>query len=69
MYFSDREMGSSPPTGEQIDEAAWDGLRSLVMSAIDDGSFGERFPEYCPDGIGIIGVNPNPPKEGVGSAS
>ena len=43
-YFSDRETGSSPPTGEQIDEAAWDGLRSLVMSAIDDGSFGERFP-------------------------
>ena len=58
-YFSDREMGSSPPTGEQIDEAAWDGLRSLVMLAIDDGSFGERFPEYCPDGIGIIGVNDN----------
>ena len=58
-YFSDREMGSSPPTGEQIDEAAWDGLRSLVMSAIDDGSFGERFPEYCPNGIGIIGVNEN----------
>ena len=58
-YFSDREMGSSPPTGEQIDEAAWDGLRSLVMSAIDDGSFGERFPEHCPDGKGIIGADDN----------
>ena len=34
---------------DAIDERVWRGLRSLIQGGIEDGSFGYRFPEECPD--------------------
>ena len=32
-------------------------LRHLIQSRIDDGSFGFKFPEACPDGAGAYGCD------------
>ncbi len=56
-YFSDRETGGRPRTEEEINEAVWRGIRSLIESRVEDGSFGQRFPEVCPDGSVICGTN------------
>ena len=54
-YFTDRESGSRPRTSEVIDERVWRGIKSYVQSRIDDGSFGETFPDTCPDGTAVCG--------------
>ena len=56
-YWTDREYGVRPPTVEVIDERVWDGLRSLIDTAVDDGSFGYRFPNKCDDGGAVFGCN------------
>ena len=56
-YWTDREYGERPRTIDVIDERVWEGLESLIMIAIDDGSFGFRFPEECPDGGAACGCN------------
>ena len=56
-YWTDREHGARPPTVEVIDERVWDGLRSLIDTAVDDGSFGYRFPNECDDGGAFFGCN------------
>ena len=56
-YWTDREYGARPRTEDVIDERVWDGLHSLIRIAIDDGSFGYRFPEECPDGGAACGCN------------
>ena len=56
-YFSDRENGSRPRTEEEIKEAVWRGIRSLIQSRVEDGSFGQRFPEVCSDDSAIYGTN------------
>ena len=48
-YFTDREFGTVPRATEYIDERLWGGLHSLVETRLDDGSFGFRFPQACPD--------------------
>lgn len=35
----------------------WGGLAGLIQTGIDDGSFGHRFPEMCPDGLGPCGCD------------
>jgi hypothetical protein len=57
LYFSDRERGPRPRTKEEIGATVWAALRHLIQSRIDDGSFGYRFPEACPDGAGPCGCD------------
>ena len=56
-YWTDREYGPRPRTIDVIDERVWEGLEGLIRIAIDDGSFGFRFPEECPDGGAACGCN------------
>lgn len=48
-YFSDRESGERPRTHEVIDRTGWQGLYALIRARIEDGSFGNEFPERCAD--------------------
>jgi hypothetical protein len=56
-YFSDRERGPRPRTLEDIGANVWTGLLHLIQSRIDDGSFGYKFPDVCPDGAGPFGCD------------
>ena len=56
-YFSDRENGPRPRTKEIITETVWNGISAVVQSLIEDGSFGDSFPDQCPDGPSTIGTN------------
>ena len=56
LYFSDRERGPRPRTIEDIGAPLWTALRCLIEARIDDGSFGYKFPEACPDG-GLCGCD------------
>ena len=56
-YWTDREYGARPRTEDVIDERVWGGLQGLIETAIDDGSFGYRFPDKCPDGGVACGCN------------
>ena len=56
-YWTDREYGELPPTVDVIDKRVCKGLESLIRIAIDNGSFGFRFPEECPDGGAAYGCN------------
>jgi hypothetical protein len=49
MYLSDRERGPRARTAEEIGGVLWTALRHLIEGRIDDGSFGYKFPETCPD--------------------
>jgi hypothetical protein len=57
FYFSDREKGPRPRVEEEISQAAWGGIISIIRSRIVDASFGYRFPEACPDGLGPCGCD------------
>ncbi len=54
-YFSDREQGPRPRTEETISSVAWGGIAATIQSLVADGSFGESFPDGCPDGGAVIG--------------
>ncbi len=56
-YFSDRETGEVPRTTTELTPSAWRGIAALIQVRLDDGSFGERYPEICPDGAGAYGTN------------
>lgn len=56
-YFSDRERGETPQTKTELTPIAWRGIAALIRVRLDDGSFGARFPETCPDGAGACGAN------------
>lgn len=58
-YFSDNEDGEPPRTQEEIDNVTWGGLRALILSKINDGSFGMDYPSMCPDGLAPIGTDRN----------
>ena len=57
LYFSDRERGPRARTIEDISATVWAALRHLIESRIEDGSFGYKFPEPCPDGAGPCGCD------------
>ena len=57
QYYSDQEKGPVPRTAEIISPQAWGGIVAVVTSAIQDGSFGEDFPEVCPDGSCVYGTD------------
>ncbi len=56
-YFSDKERGSKPRTAENITLAAWGGIVALVNELIRTGAFGNKYPDACQDGAGIIGTD------------
>jgi len=58
-YFSDRETGERPCNRDQIDEGVWGGVRAIISTRIDDGSFGAAYPHICTDGRGPIGTDEN----------
>lgn len=53
-YFSEREQGDRPKTQDQLSELVWRGLQTEIVARINDGSFGARYPEMCPDGQGRL---------------
>ena len=57
-YFSEREKGPIPRTIEEITPGAWKGIWAIVMTRLQNGSFGHAFPEQCPDGNAFIGHHP-----------
>ena len=56
-YFSDRERGPRPRTGEQLTPEAWGGIVTLIRTLISTGAFGYRYPAMCPDGGGPFGTD------------
>jgi hypothetical protein len=56
-YFSEREAGTLPRDRDSINEAVWGGIRAIIRSRVEDGSFGARFPAACPDGRGTTGTD------------
>jgi hypothetical protein len=55
--FSERERGPRARTKEEITANCWKGIVSMIRTRLDDGSFGLAYPETCPDGNAICGVN------------
>lgn len=58
-YFSDREIGEKPRDRHEISEGVWGGIRAIIRTRIDDGSFGAAYPDMCTDGRGPIGTDEN----------
>ena len=54
LYFSEREKGEVPREKEEISENAWRGIRTLIITGIEDGSFGAKYPKTCRDGTAVI---------------
>jgi len=57
-YFSEREKGPKPRTIEEITPSAWKGIWSIIHARLENGSFGNAFPDQCPDGRGVVGHSP-----------
>ncbi|MCM2285927.1 MAG: hypothetical protein NDI81_14170 [Desulfobacula sp.] len=57
QYYSEQERGPVQRTAETISPAVWGGVVAAVTSAVQDGSFGEDFPEVCPDGSCVCGTD------------
>lgn len=47
-YFSDRELGKTAPTVNEIDVSVWNGIVAILDRCIADNSFSKDFPEQCP---------------------
>ncbi|WP_454702989.1 AbiJ-NTD4 domain-containing protein [Agrobacterium burrii] len=58
-YFSDREIGERPRDRDDIDEGVWGGIRAIIRTRIENGSFGAAYPDMCTDGRGPIGTDEN----------
>ena len=56
-YFSDQENGERPRDVEEISPTAWGGIRALIQTRVEDGSFGATYGESCFDGPVAIGTN------------
>jgi len=56
-YFSDKERGPRPRTGEQLTPEAWGGIVAVIRSLISTGAFGYKYSEMCPDGAGPYGTD------------
>jgi hypothetical protein len=54
-YFSERERGPNPRTIEDLTEGAWNGIMGALYARLNNGSFGNAFPDRCPDGQGVCG--------------
>ncbi len=57
LYFSEREAGERPRDNDEISQDVWGGVRVLIYTGIHNGSFGNSYPESCPDGPSITGTD------------
>lgn len=44
-YFSEREKGPKPRTVEEITPGAWKGIWAIINTRLQNGSFGNAFPD------------------------
>ena len=65
-YFTERERGAKPRTIEEVTPAAWLGLAAAITARMDNGSFGDSYPDQCPDGRGPVGTNTELMRQAVG---
>lgn len=56
-YFSERETGESPRESEEVGNNVWRGILAVIRGRVADGSFGAKYPDICPDGTFVTGVN------------
>ena len=49
VYHSEREGHVLPRVSEELSDVVRDGIATLIRLRIVDGSFGQSFPEACPD--------------------
>ena len=56
-YFSEREGEEMPRESEVIDARAWRGISTEITSRVNDGSFGESYPDRCPEGAVTCGTD------------
>jgi len=56
-YFSDRERGARARISEEITDTVWNAIAAEASARLEDSSFGESFPDRCPDGNLIAGCN------------
>jgi len=56
-YFSDEEIGSKTRDIEEITENIWGGILAAIQKRVNDGSFGQSFPDICGDGHVTCGCN------------
>ncbi len=56
-YFSDQENGERPRDVGEISPTSWGGIRALIQTRVEDGSFGATYRESCFDGPVAIGTN------------
>ena len=56
-YFSEREFGELARDKEDIGDNVWGGIRALIQARVENGKFGAKFPENCPDGPIVIGTD------------
>ncbi|MBF0422176.1 MAG: stationary phase or STEss regulating sigma factor [Magnetococcales bacterium] len=54
-YFSDQQRGKREAFREDISDQVWRGILSHINALIDNGAFGESFPEICIDGPVVFG--------------
>ncbi len=58
-YFSEKEKDECPRDNEDVNKSAWNGVKVLIKSLVDDGSFGYRYRYACPDGSVTAGTDKN----------
>ena len=56
-FFTERESTAKARTIEEVTPSAWRGIVGAISSRIHDGSFGQSYPEQCPDGRGVTGTD------------
>jgi hypothetical protein len=49
IFFSQREFGAPPRNSEQVTLPVWRAIVAAVQRRVRDGSFGNSFPESCPE--------------------
>lgn len=54
FYFSERELGEKPRTETEIPQRVWTYLVATINQFIDNGAFGNHFPDRCPDNDGGV---------------
>lgn len=53
-YFSERELGATPRTVQEVTPTAWQGIVGAINSRVDAGAFGLDFPRRCEEGSARI---------------
>jgi hypothetical protein len=49
IFFSQREFGPPPRNSEEVTLPVWRAIVAAVQRRVRDGSFGNAFPESCPE--------------------